>query len=565
MNLKTFADNFQILADTPNGIPKLREMILQLAVMGKLVPQDPKDKPASVLLEKIAKEKERLVAEAKIKKQKPLTPIKLDEAPYELPEAWEWVKFEELSKKITDGEHISPEKTNSGTMLLTAKHVTQNGISLEDPQFVTNEDAEKFRQRCDPEQGDIVICSRGTIGRCAVVNVDVRFCLMGSVILIKPFTLVDSQFLVFFLQTNSAQDWMKGSTGATAVKALYLKDIRKCPIPLAPRSEQRRIVAKANELLALCDRLEEQKKRREELHTNMNSTCPYALISPKPIESKKGWTRIRNNFDLLYDTPESVAELRQSILQLAVMGKLVPQDPKDEPAHILLKRIAEERARLVREGKIKKQKRLQENRTDQKPFKLPKGWTWARFPELGEFRRGKSKHRPRNDPSLYSHGKYPMVQTGDVARANGVVKTYTALYNEKGLSQSGLWPKGTMCITIAANIADSGILGFDACFPDSIVGFIPSAAIGDARYFEYFMRTAKERLVDFAPSTAQKNINLGILETVNIPLPPVQEIKRIVIRLDELMTICDILRSHLNYAQTIQVQLADAIVEQAVA
>lgn len=158
-----------------------------------------------------------------------------------------------------------------------------------------------------------------------------------------------------------------------------------------------------------------------------------------------------------------------------------------------------------------------------------------------------------------------MVQTGDVARANGVVETYTALYNDKGLSQSRLWPKDTMCITIAANIADSSILGFDACFPDSVVGLIPSAEIGDARYFEYFMRTAKEHLMDFAPSTAQKNINLGILETVLIPLPPAEEIKRIVFKIDELIALCDTLKARLNDAQTTQVQLADVIVEQAAA
>lgn len=154
-----------------------------------------------------------------------------------------------------------------------------------------------------------------------------------------------------------------------------------------------------------------------------------------------------------------------------------------------------------------------------------------------------------------------MVQTGDVARANGVVKTYTALYNEKGLSQSRLWPKGTLCITIAANIADSSILEFDACFPDSIVGLIPSVLINSARYFDYFVRTAKSNLLTFAPSTAQKNINLGILETVRVPLPPAKEIGRIVAKVDELMALCDTLKARLKDAQTTQVHLANAIIE----
>src|SRR5262249_14254787 len=148
------------------------------------------------------------------------------------------------------------------------------------------------------------------------------------------------------------------------------------------------------------------------------------------------------------------------------------------------------------------------------PFQIPDSWTWARFPELGEFNRGKSRHRPRNDPNLYSNGKYKLVQTGDVARANGVIQTHTGLYNEVGLAQSRIWPKGTMCITIAANIADCAVLGFDACIPDSVVGFIPVTQFKDAKYFQFFMRTAKAQLEEFAPSTAQKNINIGILETV---------------------------------------------------
>ena len=141
-----------------------------------------------------------------------------------------------------------------------------------------------------------------------------------------------------------------------------------------------------------------------------------------------------------------------------------------------------------------------------------------------------------------------MVQTGDVARANGPIESYTGRYNEVGLAQSRLWPVGTMCITIAANIAETGILGIEACIPDSVVGFIPSPILGDARYFEYFMRTAKAWLQDFAPSTAQKNINLGILENVMIPLPPLNELRRIVSKLDRIFALCDDIEEKLHKA-----------------
>jgi type I restriction enzyme S subunit len=238
------------------------------------------------------------------------------------------------------------------------------------------------------------------------------------------------------------------------------------------------------------------------------------------------------HFDLLADQPDALAKMRELVLNLAVRGKLVSQKPTDEPADKLLARL---KAKHCPKGMAE----ADLNNVGKKPFDLPRGWTWGRFPELGKFSRGKSRHRPRNEPSLYTDGKYPLVQTGDVARAKGIIRSHTGLYNEKGLAQSKLWPAGTMCITIAANIAETGILGMEACIPDSVVGFIPDAELVGAEYFEFFMRTAKARLQDFAPSTAQKNINMGILESVYVPLPPLAEQRRIVAKVDELMELCD--------------------------
>ncbi|AUC93705.1 restriction endonuclease subunit S [Bradyrhizobium sp. SK17] len=245
------------------------------------------------------------------------------------------------------------------------------------------------------------------------------------------------------------------------------------------------------------------------------------------------------HYEKIADAPDAIAKLRRFILDLAVRGKLVPQDATDEPASELLKRIGNGKSSLIEEGKLNRQGLLPNVDLDHAPFDLPAKWAWGRFPELGTFGRGKSKHRPRNDPALFDGGKHLMIQTGDVARSQGNIQTYTSKYNDFGLSQSFKWPRGTLCITIAANIADSGILGFDACFPDSVVGFIPAPALENARYFEYFVRTAKKNLLEFAPATAQKNINLEILTQVLIPLPPLAEQRRIVAKVDELMLLCD--------------------------
>ncbi len=164
---------------------------------------------------------------------------------------------------------------------------------------------------------------------------------------------------------------------------------------------------------------------------------------------------------------------------------------------------------------------------------LPESWCWAALPELGEMGRGKSKHRPRDDPGLYC-GPYPFIQTGEVARSGGRVVSHTKTYNDRGLSQSRLWPENTVCITIAANIADSALLTYPCCFPDSVVGVIVDESVVLPQYLELFIRTARRDLAAFAPATAQANINLAILSQVAVALPPIEEQREIVRKVETL-------------------------------
>lgn len=190
---------------------------------------------------------------------------------------------------------------------------------------------------------------------------------------------------------------------------------------------------------------------------------------------------------------------------------------------------------------------------------LPSGRELIPLSELGELSRGKSKHRPRDDPRLYG-GPYPFVQTGDVRRSDGVVREYTQTYSELGLSQSRLWPAGTLCITIAANIAETGILAMPACFPDSVVGFLSQDPVL-TRFVELFMRTARGELEQFAPATAQKNINLAVLERVMVPLPPAPERERIVAEVDRRLSIirdvAAVLETNLTRTRTLRQALLE--------
>ncbi len=551
--------NLDLLATAPGGVARLRELILTLAVQGKLVPQDLTDEPASVLLQKIRAAKDRLIADGQLKQDKPLIEIAENEKPFELPESWEWVRIPEVTHTLGQ---VDPSESFSYIDVASVDNL-KGCIS---PQVKVLEAADApARARKNVAQGTVIYSTiRPYLKNIALVERDYspRAIASTAFAVMHPHAGVAPKYLLHYLRSQPFTDYINGKAVGVAYPAINDANFFQGLIALPPEAEQSRIVTRVEELMHLCDALEVKGQLEYTQHAQLVSTLLGTLTaSATPEELAVHWQRVAQHFDLLLNRSEAIDALEQTLLQLAVRGLLVPQDPTDEPAGVLLARIRTEKDRLTAEGKIKREKPLPPITDDGKPFELPLGWEWARFPELGQFGRGKSRHRPRNDPSLFNPPIYPVVQTGEVARAKGVIQEYHSKYSEVGLAQSRLWPKGTLCITIAANIADAAVLGFDACFPDSVVGFIPADAIGDANYFLAFMETARTQLIAFAPATAQKNINLEILESVLIPVPPLAEITRIVARVTALRRKCADLRQHLKATQVNQSHLAQALVE----
>lgn len=270
--------------------------------------------------------------------------------------------------------------------------------------------------------------------------------------------------------------------------------------------------------------------------------APYQEQKLIVAEIEKQFSRLDEATTALKRIKANLKRYKASVLKAAVEGKLTEEwrkeHPDVEPASELLKRIlAERHKKWEKEHPGKKYKEPFAPDSPNLPG-LPKGWVWATLSQLGELNRGKSKHRPRNASHLYG-GHYPFVQTGDVKNAKGFLRHYTQTYSDAGLKQSKLWPTGTLCITIAANIADTAILGFDACFPDSIVGFVAELSHCDVRFVEYFIRTAKKNIERYAPATAQKNINLEILSAVAVPLPPFSEQQFIVEEVERRLSVAE--------------------------
>lgn len=557
MNAENFCEHFATFADAPNGTERLRELILDLAVQGKLVPQDPNDEPAIRFL--LSTDDDRggdlgaklLAGEAN------------DASCYNrfsIPASWDWARIGQLGETQTgttpkSGDH---EAFGSDYPFIKPADILRDKV-VYDNVGLSRTGVEKYGRVATA--GSVLMVCIGTIGKCNVITRDCSF--NQQINCITPLPQVDSSLLLYFLQSPYFQTEAWQRSTSTTISLLNKGNWESIPIPIPPFAEQRRIVEKVEQLLGLCDELAaRQAAQREKRQRLVGATLDRLVSTRNPAEFPTHAHRLRNHFDQLFDTPTTIPQLRQTILQLAVQGKLVPQDPNDEPAEVLRLRVLGSLCDMIDDDQRRRIERLSDVSPDDGPFDLPPGWTWAKFPELGRFGRGKSRHRPRNEPKLYTNGIYPLVQTGDVARANGWITTHTGKYNEFGLEQSRLWPVGTMCITIAANIADSGRLSFEACIPDSVVGFIPAAEIQDASYFEFFMRTAKARLEDYAPSTAQKNINLGILDSVSIPFPPLAEQKRIVTKVTELLSLCDALEAKLTQAESASTQLLSAAVHQ---
>ncbi|HAW4246513.1 TPA: restriction endonuclease subunit S, partial [Escherichia coli] len=395
------------------GIKKLRELILELAVRGKLVPQDPNDEPASELLKRIAAEKAELVKQGKIKKQKPLPEISEEEKPFELPEGWEWARINDIASFTNGYAFKSSEFQNSGVGIVKIGDIDSSGfISTAGMSYVSEKKINVLPEEMRINPGDMVIAMSGaTTGKLGFNKTKSTFLLNQRVGKIVTYS-VDKEFIYHYLSTRIEEN-LSISLGS-AIPNISTAQINNIIIPIPPSDEQVKIIARVKLLISLCDQLEQQSLTSLDAHQQLVETLLGTLTDSQNAEElAENWARISEHFDTLFTTEASVDALKQTILQLAVMGKLVPQDPNDEPASELLKRIAQEKAQLVKEGKIKKQKPLPPISDEEKPFELPEGWEWCLFEDIIDIQSGITKGRNLSNRTLV---KVPYLRVANVQR-----------------------------------------------------------------------------------------------------------------------------------------------------
>lgn len=565
MNSAQLLSHFDRISDAPDAIPRLRRFILDLAVRGKLVEQDLRDEPTTKLLKQIQTEKERLVKAGKIRKQEAAGPIDEDEVPFEIPPSWCWVRLIDVLTKLTDGTHHSPTNLADGDFkYITAKNIKSEGVSLADVSYVTAKVHHEIYARCNPEKGDILYIKDGaTTGVVTINDLDEPFSMLSSVALLKLSANVYNRLIVEFLRSPFFYMQMRGFMKGAAITRVTLTRMAPALIPLPPLAEQQRIVAKVNELMALCDRLEAAQVERESRRDRLVGSSLNSLNNGVDPDAFRNHARFYfNHLPRLTTRSEHIQQLRQTILTLAVRGKLAPQDSNDEPSSELFNRIQAEKARIVKAGQIRKQQSLPPLLPDELPFQLLGQWQWLRLGEIGLTQTGTTPSS--NNPEHF--GDYipfvkPAALTGNTIDYSGVG------ISKDGVEHSRLIPKhSALMVCIGSSIGKVNVTDRDVCCNQQINAVTP--------YLEHLTKFISFALKsDYFQKLVLANAGMGTLpiiskgkwEILPIPLPPLAEQQRIVAKVDELMAICDRLEAQLTTTQTESRRLLEAVLHEALA
>ncbi|OYV36854.1 MAG: hypothetical protein B7Z80_14440 [Rhodospirillales bacterium 20-64-7] len=385
MNAESLLAHYGRVADAPDAIPRLRRFILDLAVRGKIVPQDPQDEPASELMKRIAKEKTRLLKSGEIGKDKPLRPVDED-AEFGIPHTWQWTRLGTVTSYIQRGK--SPKyAVSDGTLVVSQRCIQWHGLDLTVAKQVTLASLEDYEDIRFLRSGDLLWNSTGTgtIGRIIQLIDPAEKLVCDSHVTVVRCMEIVPEYVRIWLRSDYVYALIESrASGSTNQVELTAQMAINQVIPLPPLPEQHRIVAKVDELMALCDRLEAARAEREAARDRLAASTLARLNTPDPETFQADATFALNTLKPLTTRPDQIKQLRQTILNLAVRGKLVPQDPKDEPAAALLKRVAAEKAKLFKAGEIKKEKPIGPIEGETEPFDLPKSWKWVRLDALAQ-------------------------------------------------------------------------------------------------------------------------------------------------------------------------------------
>ncbi len=555
-------DNLPLMAGAPNGIKKLRELILELAVRGKLVPQDSNDEPASELLKRIAAEKKELSPK-----------VKSSEAPkgavaFELPESWCWASFGDIAQH-NSGKTLDKGR-NSGVPrnYITTSNLYWGKFDLVSIRQMLFE--EKDLARCTAIKNDLLICEGGEAGRAAVWDQESEICFQNHVHRARFFGQINPYYAQRYFERLNYSGEISEYRKGVGISNMSSKALASIPMPVPPLAEQHRIVAKVDELMALCDRLEAQQADAESAHAQLVQALLDSLTQAADAEDfATSWQRLAEHFHTLFTTESSIDALKQTLLQLAVMGKLVPQDPSDEPASELLTRVELDKQAAF-SGRNKVDKLRSTDADDEKPFAIPSQWAWARLGEVAI--NGPSNGYSPKPASVET--PYRCLTLSATTRGGFNDQCFKFVDIDADTASKYFIKNGDLLIQRANSIDYVGVSAIyngaddQFIFPDLIMRLKISDCL-DGSFIHSYLSSLTGRAYFRTHATGTQGnmpkINQSTVVNAPVPIPPIAEQHRIVAKVGQLMALCDQLKTRLTQARQLNEQLATALVEQAVA
>lgn len=541
-------ENFDLVATAPEGIAQLRKLILELAIRGKLVPQDPADESAHILVDRIKNERARLIKKWNIRRDKELPKINPEEEPFLLPSSWKWVRYSDLATFLNGRAYRKDELLTEGTPVLrvgnlfTSEKWYYSNLQLE---------SEKY---C--EQGDLLYAWSASFGP-HIWNGEkcIYHYHIWNVVRYSD-GLINRDYLYLCLLEDTER--IKKSGHGVMLAHMTKEAIEKRVMPFPPLAEQTRIVTRVQELMAVLDHLEERtndaEKAREQTLLATTRSLPQL---PTPEALAHGWGGFSENLDRLVRRAEDVKALRSMVLELAVRGKLVPQDSNDEPASVLFAKINAEKARLAKAGKIKIEKNHPTLMETDIPYKLPKGWLWARVGALGVSGTGSTPST--SDPECFG-SVFPFIRP---AQINEMSIEYTGkMLSQKGADNVGIVPENSILMVCIGTIGKCWFVEKPVTCNQQINYISPITGV-DIGYLVWAMKAKLFQDQAWAKSSATtiRIINRKKWESLPVPLPPLPEQTRIVARVQELMAVLDRLEERLRVQEKVASRLGEAVVK----
>jgi type I restriction enzyme S subunit len=551
MNADLLLEHYEQIADAPDAIVRLRRFILDLAVRGKLVPQDPNDEPASELLKRIAAEKVRLVKAGEIRTPKAIPP--LPETPFPIPSNWRWSQLADIG--VLSPRNEAPDTLEASFVpmpMIAAKYGVANKHEIRQ----WGEIKKGYTHFAEGDVGLAKITPCFENGKSAVFRNLTGGIGAGTTELhiVRPL-FVDQDFILLFLKSpHFIETGIPKMTGTAGQKRVPTEYFAHSPFPLPPLAEQHRIVAKVDELMALCDQLNAARAEREASRDRLAAASLARLNTPAPETFKEDARFALDALPALTARADQIKALRLSILNLAVRGKLVSQDQNDDPASELLKRIASEKARLVKLGEIRKSKPLPAIGSIDLPFLLPDGWAWTRLGDVIHLISGQHLQ-----PTEYCEEKkagLPYITGPSDFGSTGLSISRFALVRK------AVAKKGQLLLTVKG----SGVGKTTICDIPEVAISRQLMALTAIDWDDRFLLLVTYRLAEKLQAEARSLIPGISREDVDefvVPLPPLAEQHRIVAKVDELMALCDQLEACLTNATSTRSRLLNALLAEA--